>query len=87
MWSKYTRDLDDKYGWNDPFLTSRTLSQHESVIGSNRKGTGLIPRHRYTFRQETIPPGRTDTVSFWKTSNLGIGLWTEWSGFRMNCPS
>ncbi len=46
MWSKYTRDLDDKYGWNDPFLTSRTLSQHESVIGSNRKGTGLIPRHR-----------------------------------------
>jgi hypothetical protein len=38
MWSKYTRDLDNKYGWNDPFLTSRTLSQLESVIGSNRKG-------------------------------------------------
>ena len=38
MSSKYTRDLNDKYGWNDPFLTSRTLSQPESVIGSHRTG-------------------------------------------------
>ena len=37
MWSKSTRDLDDKYGRNDPFLTSRTLSQPESIIGSNQK--------------------------------------------------
>lgn len=26
--SFFTRDLDDKYGWNDPFLTSRTLHAH-----------------------------------------------------------
>jgi hypothetical protein len=38
MFGKYTKNLDDKYGWNDPFLTSRTLSQPDSVMSSNRKG-------------------------------------------------
>jgi hypothetical protein len=24
---RYTEKLDDKYGWNDPFILGRTLSQ------------------------------------------------------------
>lgn len=38
MFGKYTKDLDDKYGWNDPFLLARTLSQPDSVTSRNRKG-------------------------------------------------
>ena len=34
---RFTRNLDDKYGWNDPFLTSRTLSQPDSVILCQKK--------------------------------------------------
>ncbi len=37
-YQRFTRNLDDKYGWNDPFLTSRTLSQPDSVSDSNKKG-------------------------------------------------
>lgn len=37
-YQRFTRDLDDKYGWNDPFLTARTLSQPDSVTSSNKKG-------------------------------------------------
>lgn len=40
MYSKYTQDLDDKYGWNDPFLTSRTLSQPNTV------GAASVRKHR-----------------------------------------
>lgn len=38
MFGKYTRDLDDKYGWNDPFLTSRTLSQPDALNSPRTKG-------------------------------------------------
>ncbi len=36
-YQRFTRDLDDKYGWNDPFLTSRTLSQPDCVTSSLKK--------------------------------------------------
>lgn len=36
-YQRFTKDLDDKYGWNDPFLTARTLSQPESVTSSQKK--------------------------------------------------
>lgn len=37
-YQRFTKNLDDKYGWNDPLLTSRTLSQPDSVMLSNKKG-------------------------------------------------
>lgn len=36
-YKRFTKHLDDKYGWNDPFLLSRTLSQPDSVTSANKK--------------------------------------------------
>lgn len=36
-YQRFTRNLDDKYEWNDPFLTSRTLSQPDSVDSNLKK--------------------------------------------------
>lgn len=36
-YQRFTKNIDDKYGWNDPFLTTRTLSQPDSVISSQEK--------------------------------------------------
>lgn len=37
MFGTYTHDLDDKYGWNDPFLSSRMLSQPDALNTSRSK--------------------------------------------------
>lgn len=39
-YQRFTKNLDDKYGWNDPFLSSRTLSKPDSVLESNNKKNG-----------------------------------------------
>lgn len=31
----WTQGLDDRYGWNDPYLSSRTLSQPDCLTRQN----------------------------------------------------
>lgn len=45
-YQRFTRSLDDKYGWNDPFLTSRTLSQPDclsSQSGNRHRADSVSP--------------------------------------------